>query len=448
MEKRTRGQVKNGMITAALLMFLGFCIMLYCEWRGNLPDTLYVCRKMLWVMPVFFILTAMAHGSAGKGLSGREYAVRMFCGARTSGGRKVYMDYARVFAAVMVILTHACSMQADADAPVWKTNLLLLCAGIGLVCNPLYVMISGSLLLSSEKEESLGTFYFRRFVKIVIPMVVYYVIFLCISGQISLIPPRNLKEGALQILAGASGIVPHYWLIYILISLYVTAPFIRVMVRNLKDSSIKVLFFLILAEEAVTAYLPLAGVQTGFAMNLAGWEGVFILGYIVTERRTKWMERLLLIFGAVSAVMIAVAAVIDYSFMAYISNTAPVMVLFAAAVLILLSKFERVLRGKLPSVVQALSKYSYSIILVHWYGLFVVAWGKIGVQPLRFGCIGGIVLTVLTAVIVCFILGFAADHTVVLVVQKAVEGIGGLIRRLGGRKSGLSGSSDHQGQAE
>lgn len=447
MEKRTRGQVKNGMITAALLMFMGFCIMLYCEWRGNLPDTLYVCRKMLWVMPVFFILTAMAHGSAGKGLSGREYAVRMFCGNRTSGGRKIYMDYARIFAAVMVILTHACSMQADADAPVWKTNLLLCCAAIGLVCNPLYVMISGSLLLSSEKEESLGTFYFRRFVKIVIPMVVYYVIFLCISGQISLIPPRNLKEGALQILAGASGIVPHYWLIYILISLYVTAPFIRVMVRNLKDSSIKVLFFLILAEEAVTAYLPLAGVQTGFAMNLAGWEGVFILGYIVTERRTKWMERLVLIFGAVSAVMIAAAAVRDYSFMEYISNTAPVMVLFAAAVLILLSKFERVLRGKLPSVVQALSKYSYSIILVHWYGLFVVTWGKIGVQPLRFGCIGGIVLTVLTAVIVCFILGFAADHTVVLVVQKAVEGLGGLIRRCK-RKSGLSESSDHQGQAE
>lgn len=349
------------------------------------------------------------------------------------------MDYARILAAVMVILTHACSMQADADAASWKTNLLLSCTGIGLVCNPLYVMISGSLLLSVKKEEALGTFYFKRFVKVVIPMVVYYVIFLCVSGQISLIPPQNLGEGVLQILAGASGIVPHYWLIYILISLYVTAPFIRVMVKNMKDSFLTVLFFLILAEELLVTYLPLAGVQIGFTMSLASWEGVFILGYIVTERRTKWMERMVLILGAISAVIVAVVPVLDDSLTSYVCNTAPVMVLFAAAVLILLSKLDGVLKGKSPFVAQVLSKYSYSIILVHWYGLFVVTWGKIGIQPLRFGCIGGITLTVFVAFVVCFVLGFVAENTAVLAVQRMVVDLGNVIKRLYGRKRNLSG---------
>ncbi len=429
MKVLTQEQIKRGMIIAAALLLLGTGVLLYCEWRGNLQDTLYVCRKMFLVMPVFLILTGLAHGSVGKGTSLREYAVRMFCGRNVTGSRKVYLDYARIFAAVMVILTHACSMQADADAAPWKINLLLACAGIGMVCNPLYVMISGSLLLSSDKEESLGAFYVRRFVKVVLPMVVYYVIFLSISGQISLIPPRNLKEGALQILSGASGIVPHYWLIYILISLYVTAPFIRVMVKNLKDGSVTVLFFLILAEEMIAAYLPLTGVQTGFTLNLASWEGVFILGYIITERRTIWMERMVLMFGAVSAVITAVVMIMDDSLKGYVVNTAPVMVFFAGAVLILLSKLEGHLKGKFQFVVQTLSKYSYSIILVHWYGLFVVTWGKIGLQPLRFGCIGGIALTVLTAVIVCLILGFVADNTVVLVIQQAVVSLGRLIRK-------------------
>ena len=428
-------------LTAVLLLF-GFGIMLYCEWRGNFTDTLYACRKMLFAMPVFAILIGAAHEHAGRNLSSREYVMQMFCGRNSSGSRKTYMDYARILAAVMVILTHACSMQADADAALWKTNLLLSCGAVGLVCNPLYVMISGSLLLSTEKEESLGTFYFRRFVKVVVPMVVYYVIFLCVSGQISLIPPQNLKEGALLILAGASGVVPHYWLIYILISLYVTAPFIRVMVKNLKDSSITVLFFLILAEELLVTYLPLLGVQLGLTMNLAGWEGVFILGYLVTERRTKWMERIVLIFGAISAVVVAVVPILDHSLTAHVCNTAPVMVLFAGALLILLSKLDSVLKGKFSFVVQTLSKYSYSIILVHWYGLFVVTWGKIGVQPLRFGCIGGIVLTVLIAVIVCFILGFTAENTAVLAVQWLLTGLGSVTGRLRGRKGGMSGLSD------
>ena len=90
---------------------------------------------------------------------------------------------------------------------------------------------------------------------------------------------------------------------------------------------------------------------------------------------------------------------------------------------------ESVLKNKLSAVVLTLSKYSYSIILVHWYGLFVVTWGKIGIQPLRFGCIGGIVLTVLTGVTVCFIMGFLADNTIVLVVQYIANAIGKIVCR-------------------
>lgn len=420
MMERTK-EMKRTTAVVVLLLSISVCVMLYCEWRGTLSDTLAVCGTTLWTLPVSAVLIGIAHYAAGKGMSGKEYLKQLFCGKAASGDRKVYLDYARVFAMVMVILTHACSMQAGEDVAAWRTNLLLICEGIGLVCNPLYVMISGALLLAAEKDEEFGSFYFRRFVKVALPMVVYYVIFLCMSGQISLIPPRNLGEGALQILAGASGIVPHYWLIYTLISLYVVAPFVRVMVRNLHDKGIAYLFCLIFLEEMLVTYLPLLGVETGFLMNLAGWEGIFILGYILTERRTKWMEYFVLLGGALSAVVIPVALITDYSLKDYVCNTAPVMVLLAGAVLVGVSKLEPVLKNKCFGPVMALSKYSYSIILVHWYGLFVVTWGKIGVQPLRFGCVGGIVLTVLTAVCVCFVMGFLADNTIILAVQYIVN---------------------------
>ena len=424
MRERIHGEIKRTIILVAVLLLLGSVVMLYCEWRGNLPDSLYACRKMFLAMPVFAVPIGMAHYHAGRGLSSREYITQIFCGNRISGKRNVYMDYARIIAAGLVILNHACSMQADANVELWKTTLLKICMGVSLFSNPLYVMISGALLLSGEKEETPGAFYFRRFVKVVLPMVIYYIIFLCVSGQISLIPPENLGDGALQILAGASGIVPHYWLIYVLISLYITAPFMRAMVKNLNDSYITVLFFLILIEEGLTVWLPLTGVRLGITMNLASWEGVFILGYILTKRRTKWMERFVLIFGGISAIAIPSVIVWNDSLTDYISNTAPVMVLFAGAVLTVLSKLENNLKGKFSFPVQTLSKYSYSIILVHWYGLFVVTWGKIGIQPLRFGCVGGIVLTVLAAFTVCYILGFTAENTVVRAVQYIVTGFG------------------------
>ena len=421
--------IRRTAVIVVLLLLLGVCVMFYGQWRGTWKDTLDVCATTLWTLPVFAVLIGMAHHAAGKGMSGKEYVRQMFCGKPVSGNRSAYLDYTRIFAAAMVILTHACSMQTGEDVAAWRTNLLLTCEGIGLVCNPLYVMISGALLLSAEKEEGFGEFYFRRFVKVALPMVVYYVIFMCMAGEMSLIPPKNIGKGALQILAGESGIVPHYWLIYTLLSLYILAPFARIMVKNLQDKGITVLFFLIILEEILVTYLPLAGVEIGFAMTFAGWEGVFLLGYILTTRRTKWMEYVVLIGGAVSAVVIPVALILDYSLKNYVCNTAPVMVLLAAAILVGASKMESVLKNKLSTVVLTLSKYSYSIILVHWYGLFVVTWGKIGIQPLRFGCIGGIVLTVLTGVTVCFIMGFLADNTIVLVVQYIANAIGKIVRR-------------------
>lgn len=185
----------------AFLMLLAFGVMMYCEWRGSFGETIYVCRKMLWSMPIFAVLIGLAHYSEAGNISGKEYVAQVFRGKQSSRERKVYLDYARIFAAVMVILTHACSMQVDEDVAQWRITLLLICVGIGLVCNPLYVMISGALLLGNEKEEPLGKFYFRRFVKVAVPMFVYYIVFMCMSGEISLIPPQNIKEGALQLLA-------------------------------------------------------------------------------------------------------------------------------------------------------------------------------------------------------------------------------------------------------
>ena len=402
-------QIKKALGNTVFLPALGICILLYCEWRGNFTDTYYVCREYFLVLPVFAVVLFLLHYFKKNEKN------------RVEKPRKLYLDYARITAAVCVILAHACNMQRGEEAAAWRITLLTLCAGLGLVCNPLYVMISGSLLLSSEKKEPLWEFYYRRFIKVVIPLVVYYAIFLCVSGQMSFLPPENLGKGFLQILAGESGIVPHYWLIYTLISLYIFAPFVAKVVRKFSDKQLNIGFWLIIIMEQILSLLPLAGVQIGPVLEFIEWEGVFILGYILTEKRSKIMEKAVLIFGGISVVAISVIILQDYSRIGYVCNAAPVMILFAAAIMILLSKVKYVPNKFAGSVIQILSKYSYAIILVHWYGLFVVVWGKMGLQPLRFGCIGGIILTVSVATLVCLLMGIVGDNTIVYVIQSIFE---------------------------
>ena len=407
--KTKHQQIKNALGNTVFLLILGIFILLYCEWRGNFKDTYFVCQEYFWVLPIFAIAIFLLYLFQGKEQK------------KVEKPRKLYLDYARITAAVCVILAHACNMQRGEEAAAWRITLLTLCAGLGLVCNPLYVMISGSLLLSSEKKEPLWEFYYRRFVKVVIPLVVYYAIFLCVSGQMSFLPPENLGKGFLQILAGESDIVPHYWLIYTLISLYIFAPFVAKIVRKLSDRQLHIGFWLILVMEQILTLLPLAGVQIGPVLEFIEWEGVFVLGYILTEKRNKVMEKAVLILGGISVVAISIIILQDYSRIGLVCNAAPVMVLFAAAIMILLSKIKYVPNKYTGNAIKIFAKYSYAIILVHWYGLFVVTWGKIGLQPLRFGCIGGIILTVSVATLVCLLMGFVGDNTIVYVIQSIFE---------------------------
>ncbi|MBE5853172.1 MAG: acyltransferase [Lachnospiraceae bacterium] len=423
-------ELKRAILITAVLMVLASVVMLYCNDWYNLQGAFERSKKIFWSMPVFAVLICICHYSDGKGLTNKEYINKILPISVDAENRKMYLDYARVMAVMLVIMTHACSAQQnDTAATPWKLTLLTVCAGISLVCNPLYVMISGALLLSSKKEEKIGRFYYKRFIKIVIPLIIYYLIYLCLAEEVSLLPPKNIGAALKQILAGASDVVPHFWMIYVLISLYISAPFVKVMVQNLSNHQINALFVVILVEEAVMVLLPLLGYPIGVGLNLALWEGVFILGYIITQKRQKWMENLLLVLGGISAVIIPIVLLQDFTYTDYVCNCSPLMVTFASAVLIVLSKLEPHMKGKLTGIVQLFSKYSYSLILIHWYGLFGITFTKLYCQPLRFGCIGGIVLTILITMIVCFILGFLADNTIVLVVQKGFQGLVNLLRK-------------------
>lgn len=359
----------------------------------------------------------------------------IFFGAEPSPKREVHWDYMRICAAVLVILAHACSpmvMQLEETGGAdWKRLLLVCGLSLGLTCNLLYVMLSGALLLNGSKDlaqtENVASFYLRRASKVIIPLAAYYLLLLSINNEISFLPPKNLGAAFKRMMTGAPDVAPHFWLIYTIISLYLVTPFFRVMVAHLSDKMLASLAGVILVLNALTHYLPLFGMQFGATTFLAGWEGVFLLGYILTKRsgsenadkHTKWF-----VPAGAGAFVVTVAVVFtDSTKMNYVYNNTPTMVLMSCAIFALFLKYKEKFSVKTDSrfgafvdlIVRMCSKYSYSVILIHWYVLFAVVQGKLHITALRFGCIGGIAATVAVTFVVCLVMAIVFDNTAVIV---------------------------------
>ena len=123
----------------------------------------------------------------------------------------------------------------------------------------------------------------------------------------------------------------------------------------------------------------------------------------------------MMIAAVVSYVVMVAVVCADSSYMNYVYGSTPTIVITSCGIFALFVNYKDKFKGKSNALVRLCSKYSYSIILIHWYALFVVVQGKFHITALRFGCLGGIAASVVATLIVCIILAFVFDNTVVIV---------------------------------
>lgn len=119
-------------------------------------------------------------------------------------------DFLRVLAALMVISMHACrnalAEMAMEGVGYHFVNILFLTA---LSCNTLYMMLSGALLLQ-DRQETVLHFYARRFGKVVIPLLCYYVLFLDFNQVFDDSLWDGIRVSLQMILSGAPGFAPQF----------------------------------------------------------------------------------------------------------------------------------------------------------------------------------------------------------------------------------------------
>lgn len=222
-----------------------------------------------------------------------------------------WIDLARVAAMVAVVLVHAYSplvseVYADQGSTSWWTATALDAALRW--CVPLFIMISGALLLG-PRDEPPAVFYRKRWLRIGPPLLVWTAAYLGWEMWRSGLTPA---EAAVQAASGSPGI--HLYFLYAVAGLSLFTPFLRTLVSA---SSRNALWWFAGIAVALGAVNQALGVIDGVGGTTAvdrflPFVGYYVLGWLLfhTEpgARALRLGLTLLISGSAAAAVGAGAA--------------------------------------------------------------------------------------------------------------------------------------------
>ncbi len=136
-----------------------------------------------------------------------------------SAKREIWLDYLRVTACFMVMIIHSTEpfyLGGDGGLILSATDAfwVALAEGLCRCCVPVFLMASA--YLQFPLHYSTGEFFRRRAVRILIPMLVWTLVYALVWGE----PVQNLK-GLLFNFNYAAG---HLWFVYMLLGIYLIMP--------------------------------------------------------------------------------------------------------------------------------------------------------------------------------------------------------------------------------
>lgn len=201
-----------------------------------------------------------------------------------------WIDHAKIAAALAVVILHVAagvlSWNAVGTEFWWCGNLY---NALVRWCVPVFVMVSGALLLDGDKQEPIEVFYKKRLARVLVPLLFWSLLFMSwtfAKGALRGEPPP--LSGLLQsVLRGQP--FYHLWYLYMIPGLYLLTPFLR---KITATSSRRELTWLIAATFALSAINQLftsltADTPTLFLNWMLLYLPYFFLGhYIRTDPHT------------------------------------------------------------------------------------------------------------------------------------------------------------------
>lgn len=341
-------------------------------------------------------------------------------GREPGAGRRIYMDILRLLATVFVICGHTVALARDFYCPGTVTfQILEYVTWLFTLSNLLFIMISGSLLLPVRGERP-QTFFRKRFTKILLPLVIYYLLYIFAKQGLTPFYPANWPALLRRILLGPPVEAPHFWLVYTIFWLYVLTPFLRYLLQNIPDPVMHGVMAVLLLLAAADTYAPLFSVSLPVSGIVDSFVIVFVFGYYLTERGGRTAECLTLIGGACSALVTGGIIFTRGGYDDYIYNNAPTAVLAAGALVVLTKRLAGAKRTE-SLVTRLIGKYSFSILMIHWGVLHVVVKKLLRVDVTSGGIVGGCLLMIVLTLVLSAAGAVLVDNTLVAAVRRGLS---------------------------
>lgn len=282
-----------------------------------------------------------------------------------------WLDNARILAIFAVILLHVAvgaAWQSEPGSFLWIYNTSF--DVLVRWCVPVFVMVSGALLLEPHAEETLGDFYKKRFSKVLIPFLFWAIVYIFWGHYRENIQEPLSFSYVIERLASGKPYY-HLWFLYMLLGLYAFTPVFRIVIAHMKRRDL--VFYIALAFFISTIEALYEVLGTGESNLFLVWFLVFIpyfvAGYLVRHYEpalsTGKLALITLFFAILAPTAMCVTSLHTQNGLGiyFLKNLSVTNIALSVSLLFLLKRFTAPMLG--ARLTPALSRVTFGIYLVH-----------------------------------------------------------------------------------
>jgi surface polysaccharide O-acyltransferase-like enzyme len=202
----------------------------------------------------------------------------------------LYGDPVRVLGTVAVVLGHVCDMAVFGSDPQgtlahtsdWWIYNILDCLSRWAV--PVYIMLSGALLLDPARDEAPGTFYRKRLARLGVPLVFWSASFICLDVYYN--HWHTMSQALKNLVLGQP--YTHLHFIFRIAILYAFTPAFRIFVRHAPRpvlvATVCTLFAVWSADSVVNGFM---GTDLSAFARFAPFVSFYLGGFLLREAYCK-----------------------------------------------------------------------------------------------------------------------------------------------------------------
>lgn len=274
---------------------------------------------------------------------------------------------------------------------------------------PIFIMISGALLLNPKKNIKLGKII--KYIKKMFFIIITFGLFYCLIEQFVYDsfnnPLKSIGISILHVFENKSwGVM---WYIYMMIGLYIITPLIKAFINNTDDKN---LIFTLITLFIVSFIVPtinyLFNVEiTNFYLEGFAYIFYYMMGYFIAYRlKSLIKDRIIYFFGIIGLIGSLSLLILKNSYyLEFDTNINCFIAIWSMFIYYLCSN--EIIKIKENNILNYIAKYSFGIFLIHTFWLNIINKGLNiypNILPSGIGELVFLIGTITISIISCMIL--------------------------------------------